>query len=79
MQTVTVNVSFPRRLLVEMDSVAKRESRTRSELLRAAARLYVEQQRRWKAITTYSRQQAKRLQLSADDVERKIAEYRREA
>ena len=40
MRNLTVNISFQDRLLAEIDAEAKRESRTRSELLREAARLY---------------------------------------
>ncbi len=47
MHTVTVNISFQDSLLAEIDAEAKRESRTRSELLREAARVYVQRQRRW--------------------------------
>jgi len=42
MRTVTVNISFQDSLLAEIDAEAKRESRTRSEFLREAARVYVE-------------------------------------
>ncbi|MGA2959488.1 MAG: ribbon-helix-helix protein, CopG family [Thermodesulfobacteriota bacterium] len=41
MRNLTVNISFQDRLLEEIDAEAKRESRTRSELLREAAPLYV--------------------------------------
>ena len=78
MSTVTVNVSFPKPLLKAMDAVAKREARSRSELLRAAIRVYVDRQQRWGGILALGRQQAKRLRLTPRDVERKIAEYRRE-
>ncbi len=78
MQTVTVNVSFPKLLLKEMDAVAKQESRSRSELLRAAARTYVERRRRWEHIFAFGRQQAKQLRLKPEDVHTGIEEYRRE-
>lgn len=78
MSTVTVNVSFPKQLLKAMDAMAKREARSRSELLRAAIRVYVDRQQRWEGILAFGRQQAKRLRLEPHDVERKIAEYRRE-
>jgi len=41
MKTVTVNISFREELLECIDAVAKRESRTRSELIREAARDYI--------------------------------------
>lgn len=47
MANVTVNISFQDRLLEEIDAEARRESRSRSELIREAARAYVRRQRRW--------------------------------
>ncbi len=40
--TVKVMVSFPDRFLLEVDQIAQVEHRSRSELLREAARLYIE-------------------------------------
>ena len=73
----TVNISFPKQLLKAMDAVAKREARTRSELLRVATRLYIERRQRWDKIFAFGRQQAKRLKLKPADVASRIAEYRR--
>jgi metal-responsive CopG/Arc/MetJ family transcriptional regulator len=42
MHSATVNISFSKKLLKQMDRVAKEEARSRSELLREAARRYVE-------------------------------------
>ena len=47
---VTVNLSFQDTLLKEIDAEAKRESRSRSELLREASRLYIQRQMRWKNV-----------------------------
>jgi metal-responsive CopG/Arc/MetJ family transcriptional regulator len=40
-----VLVSFPEEFLAEVDRIAREESRTRSELLREAVRLYIENRR----------------------------------
>ncbi len=50
MSATTVNISFQSDLLADIDTEAKRESRSRSELLREAARMYVERQRRWETV-----------------------------
>ncbi|MFT5129791.1 MAG: CopG family transcriptional regulator/antitoxin EndoAI [Rhodothermales bacterium] len=50
MSAVTVKISFQEELLRDIDAEAKREARSRSELLREAARLYVARQRRWDAV-----------------------------
>lgn len=42
MNTVTVNISFRKDLLESIDTAAKRECRTRSELIREAARSYID-------------------------------------
>ena len=47
MKNVTVNISFQESLLAEIDAEAERESRSRSELLREAARVYVRRQKQW--------------------------------
>ena len=78
MRVVTVNISFPKQLLKTMDALAKRESRSRSDILRSAARVYVERHKRWEQIFAFGREQAKRLRLKPEDVSRLIAESRRE-
>ncbi len=42
MKTITVNISFKKDLLEAIDAAAKRESRSRSELVREAARYYID-------------------------------------
>ncbi len=78
MSTVTVNISFQDRLLAEIDRIAKKESRSRSELLREAARLYIERKDRWNNIFDISAKNARKLNLSEEDVLNEITEYRRE-
>ena len=72
-----MNISFPRRLLQAMDHLARQEDRSRSELLREAARLYIEQKQRWESIFSFGRRQARRLRLTPEDVSSLIAEHRR--
>lgn len=73
----TVNVSFSKELLKTMDAVAREEVRTRSELLREAVRLYVEQKRRWKRIFAYWQQEAIRSHIKPEDVESIVTDARR--
>ena len=47
----TVNISFNSDLLQQIDQVAQEESRSRSELIREAARTYIERKRRWAQIS----------------------------
>lgn len=78
MNTTTVNVSFQGSLLAEIDRVAQRESRSRSELLREAARLYIDRTRRWDEIFTYGKTVAVRGQLTEEDVAAEIQSHRKQ-
>lgn len=78
MGTKTVNISFKDDLLAMIDEMATREDRSRSELLREAARMYIEQKRRWEDIFAYGRAMAEKNHLSESDVNAEISAYRRE-
>jgi hypothetical protein len=45
MAVSTVNISFQEDLLEQIDRIAQNEARIRSELIREAARIYIERQR----------------------------------
>jgi metal-responsive CopG/Arc/MetJ family transcriptional regulator len=77
-KTSTVNISFRDDLLSEIDDVAQSESRSRSELVREAARLYIERKKRMKAALESLRTVASARGLTEDDVEAEIAAYRAE-
>ena len=72
----TVNISFKEDLLAEIDSIARRESRSRSELIREAARSYIDRKKRWERIFIFGNKQAKKLGLKEKDVEMAIREQR---
>ena len=77
MKTGTVNISFQEGLLQQIDETAREESRSRSELIREAARMYIERKKRWKDIFVFGEKQVRRLRLSERDVESEIGAYRR--
>ena len=77
MKTVTVNIALPKPLLDRIDRTARSESRTRSELVREASRLYIARKERWKAIFRFGRRQAKRLSLKEGDVAAAVAAVHR--
>lgn len=77
-KTSIVNISFRDDLLREIDDVAQSESRSRSELVREAARLYIERKKRMKAALESMRTVASARGLTEDDVEAEIAAYRAE-
>jgi metal-responsive CopG/Arc/MetJ family transcriptional regulator len=76
MPTDTVNISFPREFLEEIDRVADAESRTRSELIREATRMYLDQRKRWDAIFAFGTKQAAKLGLREKDIAAEIGAYR---
>jgi CopG family transcriptional regulator/antitoxin EndoAI len=78
MSTTTVNISFQDGLLADIDKVAKLESRSRSELLREAARMYIDRKRRWADIFAYGESQVSPGKLSEADVASEIHSYRKE-
>jgi len=72
----TVNISFNKELLAEIDKTAKQESRTRSELIREAARLYIGRKNRWERIFAFGSRQVQRLALREEDIAGEIQKYR---
>jgi len=78
MKSSTVNISFNDELLKRIDQIAKQESRSRSELIREAARSYIERKNKWEKIYAYSERQAGKKQVSDKDIADEIAKYRRE-
>ena len=78
MGTITVNISFQESLLADIDAEAKRESRSRSELLREAARLYMRQRKQWDDIFALGDRQTRELGLTEADIEEAIQAVRRE-
>ena len=78
MKATTVNISFSDSLLLDIDRVAKREKRSRSELLREAARVYIERKRQWERIFARGEASAERSKLSPGDIAKEIGAYRQE-
>ncbi|MBN1694509.1 ribbon-helix-helix protein, CopG family [candidate division WOR-3 bacterium] len=78
MKNKTVNISFKKDLLKKIDDIAKEESRSRSELVREAARIYIDRKERWKKIFSYGDILNRDKGLSEADVEKEIEAYRKE-
>jgi len=77
MMATTVNISFQENLLSDIDKQAKSERRSRSELLREAARLYIERKKRWQQIFTLGKANVQRQGLSEKDVDTEIQAHRK--
>jgi metal-responsive CopG/Arc/MetJ family transcriptional regulator len=78
MKSSTVNISFNDELLKQIDRMAQEESRSRSELIREAARGYIERRHRWRQIFHLGKMKAARQGIVESDIESEIGAYRRE-
>ena len=76
MNSTTVNISFHKSLLKDIDAIANSESRSRSELLREAARMYIDRKKRWEDIFAHGRSLAKRKNLTEKDLAAEIRRHR---
>ncbi len=73
----TVNISFQEKLLADIDKQAKKERRSRSELVREAARLYIERRDRWNKIFALGEAVARDKGLSEQDIAAEIQAHRK--
>ena len=73
----TVNISFQESLLSDIDKQAKSERRSHSELLREAARLYIDRKKRWNQVFALGGAGAKQQRLVEKDVDAEIQAHRK--
>lgn len=77
MQTQTLNISLPKKLVKEVDLLAKKEYRNRSELIREALRVYMVDKQEWNDLMAYGQEIGKKMGIkSEEDVNRIVQEYR---
>jgi len=80
MQTQTFNISMPKELVSMMDLVARREYKNRSELIKEAVRVYLEERKMWNEIFAEGEKQAKKIGItSEDEVNTMVASFRKGA
>jgi predicted transcriptional regulator len=73
--TKTLSVTLPPDMLKRAQSIAKKESRTMSELIREALR-YDERRSFWDDVNAYGRSKADRQGIREQDVDRLVHELR---
>ena len=78
MKTRTLNISLPDGLIKALDRRAEAETRSRSEVIRAAALSYLQWWEEWRKLQTYGRKQAKKRKIRPHAVERLIDQLRSE-
>jgi metal-responsive CopG/Arc/MetJ family transcriptional regulator len=76
MAVSTVNISFQEDLLEQIDRIARNEARTRSELIREAARIYIERKKKWESIFSYGESLSLKYKFTENDVNAEIKKYR---
>ena len=76
--TSTVNISFRQDLLKQIDEVARSELRSRSELVREAARMYIERKRRMDAVIESIQATVGERGITEEDVAAEVAAVRAE-
>ena len=72
MAVATVNISFQEDLLGQIDRIAKNEARTRSELIREAARIYIEKKKKWESIFAYGESVSSKYKFTEDELNENI-------
>lgn len=72
----TINLSIPKEMLSEVDAEARKESRSRSELMREALKVYLERRERWDKVFEFGRKLARQKGLTPKDVNAAIREVR---
>jgi metal-responsive CopG/Arc/MetJ family transcriptional regulator len=77
MPIATVNISFQRDLLAQIDEIAGDEARTRSELIREAVRMYIERKKEWERLFKIGEAIGATLDISEEDVMGEIKAYRK--
>lgn len=76
MNTNAVNISFQKDLLKQIDKIAKDESRSRSELIREAARMYIEKKKRWEKIFSFGDSVQNQAGITVESLDQEIHKLR---
>ena len=77
MQTQTLNIALPIELVKKVDERAKKDYKNRSELIREALRVYLQDMAEWEEIFEYGKKMGKKMGIkSEEDVNRIVYEFR---
>jgi len=67
MATKTINISFPKKTLEEIDRFAKKEDLSRSDVLRIGTRKYIRDFTKWQILQDVGERQARELGLTSEE------------
>lgn len=77
MATQTLNIALPKDLVKKVDDLAKKEYRNRSELIREALRVYLQDKEEWQQIFKAGEGAMKKMGIkSEEEVNKIVYEYR---
>ena len=76
MSVSMINISFQDDFLVQIDQIATNESRTRSELIRDAVKLYIDHKKEFEELFALGKQIGSTLDISENDVMDEIKKHR---
>lgn len=77
MQTQTFNIALPINLVKKVDQRAKKEYKNRSELIREALRIYLQDMQEWEGIFESGNKAMKKMGIkSTEEVDKIVYEYR---
>jgi len=76
MKTQTFNIALPENLVKTIDTVAQREYRNRSELIREALRMYLKNTQEWEELFEIGALQARKAGITEHRVAKIVADYR---
>ncbi len=79
MLSQTFNISLPTPLVKKADQFAKKQYRTRSDLIREALWAYIKDREEWDDILTYGKETGQKIGIKSEaDVNKIVKEYRQE-
>lgn len=77
MNIQTFNISLPKLLVKKTDAVAKKEYKSRSELIREALRTYLKENYEWDNLFKFGQIQAQKLGINGEkEIDNLVANYR---
>ncbi|MEM1874989.1 ribbon-helix-helix domain-containing protein [Thermofilum sp.] len=74
--TKTITISLPPDMMGLVDYLARKEGRTKSELMREALRRYVDD-REWRALIRYAQRRTKSKRVTEEQIEDIVDAFRR--
>lgn len=77
MNTQTFNIALPEELVKKVDELAKKEYRNRSELIREALRVYIQNTERWNQLYAYGKKVSEQTGITdEEDVVKIVSDFR---